>query len=185
MQISTRCSVAVHCLIFICEAGRLGRAPATRIVGSWAEPESERAGIEPRANQPQDTGPVRVTSALLSQSTGTNAASVRAALSALKRAGIVDVARGTGGATLARRAEDVTLLDIYQAVEPTSLDDAIGIHHSGNPDCPVAQNIAGVLRDAYRPAAAAMAKAMRAVTLADMLSDYRRRIGVQDQSAGS
>lgn len=89
-----------------------------------------------------------------------HSASVRAALSALKRAGIVDVARGTGGATLARRPEDVTLFDIYQAVEPTSLDDAIGIHHSGNPDCSVAQNIA------------------------DMLSDYRKRIGVQDQ-AGS
>ena len=177
MQISTRCSVAVHCLIFICEAERLGRAPATRTVGSWAEPESDRAEVVSRANKAQDEGPFRVTSALLSKSTGTNAASVRAALSALKRAGIVDVARGTGGATLARRAEDVTLLDIYQAVEPTSLDDAIGIHHSGNPDCPVAQNIAGLLRDAYRPAVDAMAKAMRAVTLADMLGDYRKRIG--------
>ena len=177
MQISTRCSVAVHCLIFICEAGRLGRAPATRTVGSWAEPESDRAGNKPGSNKPQDEGSLRVTSALLSKSTGTNAASVRAALSALKRAGIVNVARGTGGATLARRAEDVTLLDIYQAVEPTSLDDAIGIHHSGNPDCPVAQNIADVLRDAYRPAVDAMAKAMRGVTLADMLGDYRNRIG--------
>ena len=177
MQISTRCSVAVHCLIFICEAERLGRAPATRDAHSWAEPESEQARIGPRTNNPQGTDSVRVTSALLSKSTGTNAASVRAALSALRRAGIVNVARGTGGATLARRAEDVTLLDIYQAVEPMSLDDAIGIHHSGNPDCPVAQNIAGVLKDAYRPAAAAMAKAMRAVTLADMLGDYRKRIG--------
>ena len=177
MQISTRCSVAVHCLIFICEAERLGRAPATRAAHSWAEPESEQARIGSRANNPQGMESVRVTSALLSKSTGTNAASVRTALSALKRAGIVNVARGTGGATLARRAEDVTLLDIYQAVEPTSLDDAIGIHHSGNPDCPVAQNIAGLLRDAYRPAVDAMAKAMRAVTLADMLGDYRKRIG--------
>ena len=157
MQISTRCSVAVHCLIFIYEAERLGN--------------------EPGANKPQDAEAVRVTSALLSQSTGTNAASVRTALSALKRAGIVDVARGMGGATLALRPEDVTLLDIYQAVEPTSLDDAIGIHHSGNPDCPVAQNIAAVLRDAYRPVADAMARAMRKVTLADMLADYRKRIG--------
>ena len=177
MQISTRCSVAVHCLIFICEAERLGRAPATQAARSWAVAETERAGIEPRANKPQDTGSVRVTSALLSKSTGTNAASVRAALSALKRAGIIDVARGTGGATLARRPETVTLLDIYQAVEPTSLDDAIGIHHSGNPDCPVAQNISAVLRDAYQPVADAMAAAMRKVTLADTLADYRERIG--------
>ena len=165
MQISTRCSVAIHCLVFICEAERLQANPGER---------------DPRSGEP-----VRVTSSLLSQSTGTNAASIRAALSALKRAGIIDVARGTGGATLARRAETVTLLDIYQAVEPTSLEDAIGIHHSGNPNCPVAQNIAGVLKDAYQPVADAMARAMRGITLAGMLADYRKRIGAQVRAAGS
>ena len=196
MQISTRCSVAVHCLVFICEAQRLGETPVAARGGAEEGPASRTgeahgeagdAGTGPgvavpartaasAARVPAAAGPFRVTSTLLSQSTGTNAASIRAAMSALRRAGIIDVARGTGGATLARRPEDVTLLDVYRAVEPTSLEDAIGIHRCEGRACPVARNIHGVLADAYRPVADAMARAMSGVSLADMLADYRRRI---------
>lgn len=153
MQISTRCSVAIHCLIFICEANRAGSA---------------------------ESG-VRVTSALLSESTGTNAVSIRNALGTLKRAGLITVARGTGGAELTRSPENITLLDIYQAAEPTSLDDAIGIHDCRNRTCPVAQNIHDVLKDTYAPVAKAMADSMQGITLADMLADYRNHIGVKAQ----
>ena len=71
--------------------------------------------------------------------------------------------------------KEITLLDIYQAVESTNLDDVIGIHERGNHTCPVARNIHDVLKDAYAP----VAKAMREVTLANMLADYRNRIGVK------
>lgn len=153
MQISTRCSVAIHCLIFICEANRVGSA---------------------------ESG-VRVTSVLLSESTGTNAVSIRNALGALKRAGLITVARGTGGAELAHTPKEITLLDIYQAVESTNLDDVIGIHESGNHTCPVARNIHDVLKDTYAPVAKAMSDSMREVTLANMLADHRNRIGVKAQ----
>lgn len=66
MQISMKCSVAVHCLIFIYEA----------------------------------KGKARVTSTLLSQSTGCNPVVIRNVFSALKKAGIITVARGAGGAEL-------------------------------------------------------------------------------------
>lgn len=151
MQISTRCSVAIHCLIFICEADRIG----------------------------DPNGDARVTSARLSASTGTNAVSIRNALGALKRAGLITVARGTGGAELARDPKEITLLDIYQAAEPTRLDDAIGIHDCKNRGCPVARNIRAVLKNAYAPVAEAMANAMRGITLADMLADYQSRIGIE------
>ena len=71
------------------------------------------------------------------------------------------------------------LLDIYQAVESTNLDDVIGIHESGNHTCPAARNIHDVLKDAYAPVAKAMSDSMREVTLANMLADYRNRIGVK------
>ncbi len=58
----------------------------------------------------------------------TNAVSIRNALGALKRAGLITVARGTGGAELAHTPKEITLLDIHQAVESTNLDDVIGIH---------------------------------------------------------
>ena len=82
------------------------------------------------------------------------------------------MARGTGGAELARTPKEITLLDIYQAVESTNLDDVIGIHERGNHTCPV-------LKDAYAPVAKAMSDSMREVTLANMLADYRNRIGVK------
>lgn len=99
-------------------------------------------------------------------------------MGALKRAGLITVARGTGGAELARTPKEITLLDIYQAVESTNLDDVIGIHER-NHTCPVARNIHDVLKDAYAPVAKAMSDSMREVTLANMLADYRNRIGVK------
>ena len=81
-------------------------------------------------------------------------------MGALKRAGLITVARGTGGAELAAPKE-ITLLDIYQAVESTNLDDVIGIHERGNHTCPVARNIHDVLKDAYAPVAKAMSDSMR------------------------
>lgn len=103
-------------------------------------------------------------------------------MGALKRAGLITVARGTGGAELAHTPpppKEITLLDIHQAVESTNLDDVIGIHERGNHTCPVARNIHDVLKDAYAPVAKAMSDSMREVTLANMLADYRNRIGVK------
>ena len=100
-------------------------------------------------------------------------------MGALKRAGLITVARGTGGAELAPHPKEITLLDIHQAVESTNLDDVIGIHERGNHTCPVARNIHDVLKDAYAPVAKAMSDSMREVTLANMLADYRNRIGVK------
>ena len=82
MQISRKCSIAVHCLLFIHEAA----------------------------------GKARVTSALLAQSTGCNPVVIRTVLSALKKAGLIQIARGTGGAKLCRAPADITLYDIYHAV---------------------------------------------------------------------
>lgn len=100
-------------------------------------------------------------------------------MGALKRAGLITVARGTGGAELAHTPKEITLLDIHQVVESTNLDDVIGIHERGNHTCPVARNIHDVLKDAYAPVAKAMSDSMREVTLANMLADYRNRIGVK------
>lgn len=75
------------------------------------------------------------------------------------------MARGTGGAELARTPKEITLLDIYQAVESTNLDDVIGIHERGNHTCPVARNIHDVLKDAYAPVAKAMSDSMRKLRL--------------------
>ena len=58
----------------------------------------------------------KVTSGLLASSAAVNPVVVRRLLQQLKAAGIVRVARGTGGAELLKPAEEITLLEIYRAV---------------------------------------------------------------------
>lgn len=140
MQLSMKCSVAVHCLIFIHEA----------------------------------QGTAKVTSALLSQSTGVNPVVIRNILSALKKAGLITVTRGTGGAKLCREPEQITLYQIYSALEPDGLSSLIGIHTCGRRPCPVAQNIQTVLEGPYRKIEDSIQDAMAQITLASMLEDFHR-----------
>lgn len=140
MQISMKCSVAVHCLIFIHEA----------------------------------QGKVKVTSNLLAQSTGCNPVVIRNIFRALKKAGILTVARGAGGAELARSPADITLYQIYQALEPQGLSPLIGIHPCEGRNCPVARNIRQVLQGPYRQIEDAVRQSMERVTLASLLETYHQ-----------
>ena len=59
-----------------------------------------------------------VTSEKLAASVNTNASFVRRLLSKLAKAGLVTTTRGKGGScTLARKAKDIDLLEVYRAVE--------------------------------------------------------------------
>ena len=59
----------------------------------------------------------KVTSDFLASSVGVNPVIIRKTLSQLKKAELISVARGTGGAEIIKNLEDISLLDIYQAVE--------------------------------------------------------------------
>ncbi|MGI6008043.1 MAG: Rrf2 family transcriptional regulator [Ruminococcus sp.] len=142
MQISMKCSVAVHCLIFINEAN----------------------------------GKVKVTSSLLAQSTGCNPVVIRNVFSALKKAGIITVARGTGGARLCKPPSEITLYMIYQALEPDGLSSLIGIHPCEGRACPVAQNIHQVLQGPYQKIENAVCEAMKSTTLQSMIDDFHRKL---------
>lgn len=138
MQISMKCSIAVHCLIFIYEA----------------------------------QGKVRVTSTLLAQSTVCNPVVIRTVISALKKAGLITVARGTGGAELCKDPSEITLYMIYHALEPDGLSSLIGIHHCEESPCPVAQNIRKVLREPYQKIEDSVREAMEGITLESMIAEF-------------
>ena len=138
MQISIKCSVAVHCLIFIHEA----------------------------------KGIAKVTSNLLAQSTGSNPVVIRNILSALKKAGLITVARGTGGAELCADPSQITLYQIYSALEPNGLSSVMGIHPCEGRSCPVAQNIRKVLEPPYHKIENAVKNAMEEITLQSIIDDF-------------
>lgn len=147
MQLSMKCSIAVHCLIFIYEA----------------------------------KGKAKVTSGLLAQSTGCNPVIIRNILSALKKAGLITVARGPGGAELCRDPSEITLLMIYSALEPGGVTGLIGIHPCDGRSCPVAQNIRAVLQGPYHQIEASIRQTMEQITLASMLEDFHQRLAENQQ----
>ena len=115
-----------------------------------------------------------MTSSLLSESTGSNPVVIRNILSALKKAGLITIPRGTGGAELCKDPSQITLYQIYAALEPNGVTSLIGIHPCEGRRCPVAQNIHKVLETPYRRIEDAVKEAMEAITLQSMIQEFHR-----------
>lgn len=111
----------------------------------------------------------KVTSEFLATSVGSNPVDIRRLLSSLKKAGLMDVPRGTGGAALKKAPEDISLLDIYSAVDQTSLDELIGIHAHPEPLCIFGRNIGQLLSESYQKVGDAVRDSLSSVTLQDLL----------------
>ncbi len=118
----------------------------------------------------------KVTSGLLASSAAVNPVVVRRLLQQLKAAGIVRVARGTGGAELLKPAEEITLLEIYRAVECVEKGELFHFHENPNPLCPVGRNIHGVLDERLAEIQKAMEQKMESMTLRDLLEDTREGV---------
>lgn len=83
----------------------------------------------------------KVTSEFLAGSINTNPVVIRKILSQLKKAGLIHVARGTGGISPTRALNEITFYDVYRAIEPVENGDLFHFHESPNPECPVGKNI--------------------------------------------
>lgn len=142
MHISTKCSVAVHCLIFIYEYGNTKK----------------------------------VTSELLSLSTGSNSVTIRKILSSLKKDGVLSIKSGTGGAALNTPLCEITLYRICKAIEPDFISKLIGIHALPSPFCPVGKNIHKVLDCSYQKIQNDLCNSLQSITMEDIISDYHRTV---------
>ncbi|MBO0454466.1 Rrf2 family transcriptional regulator [Candidatus Enterococcus murrayae] len=114
----------------------------------------------------------KLTSELLAMSIGSNPVVVRNTLGRLKKAGIVDVQRGTGGAALVTAPEDISIWRVYQAVDTVSLDALVGVHPNPSPDCPVGSKINKLLEKPYLAISDAVQEAMSNYTLKQLLDEY-------------
>ena len=115
-----------------------------------------------------------LTSDAIATSIRTNPAFVRQLMSAMRKAGLVTSVRGHPRPSLARPASDISLFDIYRAVE----GDKPLLHQDThtNPECGVGVNIQYVLRECYDTVQEQAEEAMRAISLQDILDRYRVRI---------
>ena len=111
------------------------------------------------------------TSEFIAKSVNTNPALIRKITGMLRNAGLVNVRPGIAGATLAKELSDITLLDVYQAVNVVQDKDLFGIHDNPNPACPVGRNIQDAIEPIFSIAELALEKALGVVTIEDIVKD--------------
>lgn len=120
---------------------------------------------------------MRVTSDFLSGSTGVNAVIIRNVLAQLKSAGIVNTRQGSGGAHLAKPLDEVTLYDVYKAVDCVDNDEGLfHFHENPNAECPVGRNIHRVMDGRLTAAQTAFENELKATTLAEVVADTKKTI---------
>lgn len=118
----------------------------------------------------------KVTSDFLAGSTNVNPVIVRKLLGQLKDAGIVEVQRGTGGASLSKPLKKISFLDIYKAVECAPEEGLFHFHENPNPACPVGGNIHKIMDDKLEDIQKTLEKKLASYTLYDVKKDLNKYI---------
>ena len=113
-------------------------------------------------------GKEKLTSDFLAGSVNVNPVVVRNILGKLKKAGLVKVEAGIGGASLARDPADITLLDVFNAVETDT--DLFHFHENPNPECPVGRSVHPVLGEQLAGVQSEMERQLESITLKDLMS---------------
>lgn len=141
MYVSAKCSIALHCLLFIAEY----------------------------------SGDRKVTSALLARSTGCNAVTIRNILGDLREAGLIQIARGVGGATLARQASEITVWQVYSALDPQHKSPMIALPPHPYERCPIGAQITQVLEETYQQVESSVKREMSEITLEQIQRRYHQK----------
>ncbi len=120
----------------------------------------------------------KITSDFLASSVNVNPVVIRRLLQQLKKAGIINVKRGSGGAYIEKPLDEITLLDVYNAVECIDNGNLFHFHENPNSRCPVGRNIHSVLDRRLDSIQQAMEREMSSVTLQDIADDTDRLINM-------
>ena len=114
-------------------------------------------------------GQYKCTSRFLAESVNVNPVIIRNILSKLQKEGLIYVASGIGGAKLAKDPKEISLLDIFHAVEEK--EDLFRFHEHPNPDCPVGKNIHKVLDPRNDHEKKAMEASLASTTLSQLIKE--------------
>lgn len=116
----------------------------------------------------------KITSDFLASSINVNPVIIRKLLSQLKNAGLIEVARGTGGTTAAKPINQITFYDVYSAVDLLEDGELFHFHENPNPNCPVGKNIHVVLDDKLMHIQKAMEDEMKKYTIEDIVNELKQ-----------
>ena len=118
----------------------------------------------------------KVTSDFIAGSTGMNPVIIRKILGKLQSAGIVETKAGVGGSTIAKKVEEISLLDIYKAVSEEDDEDrsVFNFHSNPNPKCPVGSRIHTVLDEPLSDVQKALEDELKKTTVFDLMKKLNR-----------
>jgi len=119
-----------------------------------------------------------LTSRQIADSVNTNPVVIRRLMTKLKEAEFIDVSQGNSGIELVKPLSDITLFDVYKAVEVVEERELFQIHEDTNIKCVVGANIQMVLEVILENAQTAMESVLKNVTLENIVSkiiEYDKR----------
>lgn len=105
-------------------------------------------------------------------SANTNPVVIRRIMGMLKKAGLVKVRPGVGGAYLLKSPEEITLLDVYRAVNVVKENELFRFHEDSNQLCPVGRNIERVLLSELNEAQSAMEHRLAQTSLSQLTAKF-------------
>ncbi len=120
-----------------------------------------------------------MTSEDIAESVGTNASYIRKIIGSLKKKDIIESHRGISGCALKPKAEELTLLQIYQAVNETEAIGLFDLHQNPNDRCVVGRHIKPVLTDMFMEMEEAVVHALSGKTLADCIGSIKTRLDAE------
>lgn len=119
----------------------------------------------------------RLTSTKIAESVKTNPAYIRQLMSALKKAGLLSTKQGQANASLTRPADQITMLDIYRAVEGNK--PLLHLDVDTNPECGVGILVQLSIGDFYEEIQKMAEEKMQQITLQDVIDRYHEKLAGQ------
>lgn len=118
-------------------------------------------------------GQFPLTSDFLSGSVQVNPVIIHNILLKLKAAGMIQISRGRNNMCLLKSPDEISLLDVYKAIEPLEHDTLFSFHKNPNPNCPVGHNIHNLLDNRLLSVQKAMEEKLGNMKLSDILNDLQ------------
>jgi len=114
----------------------------------------------------------KVTSEELARSVNTNPAFVKRILAKISKAALISTSSGKlGGSVLAKKASEISLLDVYTAVDAPN---AFAIHaYPSTKSCEISSNIKEVMGKVSEKVQSAFERELKKTTIADVLREIK------------
>ena len=118
--------------------------------------------------------PGKATSEYMARSVNTNPVVVRRITGQLARAGLIRVRRGPGGAELARPPGEISLGDVWRAMNLGASRPLLPLHAAPDQGCPVGREVHSLLGGAFEAAEEAMEQALCRTSLQSLVEGLVR-----------